>query len=61
MIGETDRWAGEVLGGAVSFQDVTATLYHLLGLDPLRPGTLTDTAGRPHSLVDSGRVIDALV
>jgi len=50
-----------VLGGAVSFQDVTATLYHLMGLDPLRPGTLTDTAGRPHALVESGRVIDALV
>jgi hypothetical protein len=61
VIGETDRWAGEVLGGAVSFQDVTATLYHLMGLDPLRPGTLTDTAGRPHALVESGRVIDALV
>jgi len=61
VLGETDRWAGEVLGGAVSFQDVTATLYHLLGLDPLRTGTLTDTTGRPHALVESGRVIDALV
>ncbi|HBB74966.1 MAG TPA: DUF1501 domain-containing protein [Planctomycetaceae bacterium] len=61
VIGETDRWAGEVLGGAVTFQDVTATLYHLLGLDPHRPGTLTDTSGRPHALVETGRVIDALV
>jgi uncharacterized protein (DUF1501 family) len=61
VIGATDRWAGEVISGAVSFQDVTATLYHLLGLDPLRSGTLTDTTGRPHALVESGRVIDALV
>jgi uncharacterized protein (DUF1501 family) len=60
-IGETDRWAGEVLGGAVTFQDVTATLYHLLGLDPHRPGTLSDASGRPHALVETGRVIDALV
>lgn len=61
VIGETDRWAGEVVGGAVTFQDVTATLYHLLGLDPHRPGTLSDASGRPHALVESGRVIDALV
>jgi hypothetical protein len=61
VIGETDRWAGEVLGGAVSFQDVVATLYHLLGLDPSRPGMLTDATGRPHALVESGAVIDALV
>jgi len=60
-VGETDRWAGQVLGGAVTFQDVTATLYHLLGLDPFRPGTLTDATGRPHALVESGRIIGALV
>lgn len=61
VIGETDRWAAEVLGGAVSFQDVVATLYHLLGLDPSRPGTLTDATGRPHALVESGGVIGDLV
>lgn len=61
VLGETDRWAAEATGGAVSFQDVCATLYHLLGLDPTRPGTLTDATGRPHALVERGRVIRALV
>jgi len=54
--GQTDRWAGSVTGGAVSFQDVVATLYHLVGLDPAAP-LLTDTSGRPHPLVERGRPI----
>jgi len=46
--------------GAVSFQDVCATLYHLLGLDP-SASLLTDLSGRPHPLVETGRVIRPLV
>jgi hypothetical protein len=60
VLGTTDRWAGEVTGGAASFQDVFATVYHQLGLDPAA-SLLTDTSGRPHPLVETGRVIRALV
>jgi len=60
VLGSTDRWAGEVTGGAVSFQDVCATLYHLLGLDPAA-SLLADPSGRPHPLVETGRVIRPLV
>ena len=60
VLGTTDRWAGEVTGGATSFQDVFATVYHLLGLDPAE-SLLTDTSGRPHPLVETGRVIRALL
>jgi len=60
-LGETDRWAGEVTGGGVTFQDVSATIYHQLGLDPTAPGTLTDSTGRPHALIEKGRVISQLV
>jgi hypothetical protein len=54
--GQTDRWAGSVTGGAVSYQDVVATLYHLVGLDPAA-ALLKDTSGRPHPLVERGRPI----
>jgi uncharacterized protein (DUF1501 family) len=60
VLGTTDRWAGEVTGGAVTFQDVFATVYHQLGLDP-SAALLTDTSGRPHPLVENGRVIRGLV
>ncbi|MFM8577715.1 MAG: DUF1501 domain-containing protein, partial [Planctomycetaceae bacterium] len=54
--GQTDRWAGAVTGGAVTYQDVVATLYHLMGLDPAAT-LLTDSSGRPHPLVERGRPI----
>lgn len=60
VLGATDRWAGEVTAGAVTFQDVFATVYHQLGLDP-SAALLADTSGRPHPLVESGRVIRGLV
>ena len=60
-IGETDRWAAEVTRDAVSFQDVCGTIYHQLGLDPSSPGTLTDATGRPHALIEKGKVIRQLV
>jgi len=60
VLGETDRWAGAPLGGAVTFKDVTATAWHLLGVDP-QATTLTDVTGRPHPLVDRGRVLTELL
>ena len=60
VIGETDRYAGEVVSRPVHYQDVTATLYHALGIDPTAI-TVTDPNGRPHYLVDHGRPIRELV
>ena len=60
VLGETDRWAAAPLGGAVTFKDVTATVWHCLGIDPFAT-TLTDVSGRPHPLVDRGRVLVELL
>jgi len=60
VLGETDRWAAAPLGGAVTFKDVTATAWHLLGVDP-HSTMLTDVTGRPHPLVDRGRVLTELL
>jgi len=51
VIGATDRLGGEAIERPVNFQEVFATLYHNLGLDPNR-ATVPDLSGRPHYLVD---------
>ena len=53
VIGATDRHAGTVVSRPVHFQDVFATLYHNLGIDPATT-TLTDPNGRPQHLLDGG-------
>lgn len=50
-IGTTDRTGGEADDRPVHFQEVHATLYHSLGLDP-HAVTYDDLTGRPHYLVD---------
>ena len=60
VLGETDRWGGAPLGGAVTFKDVTATIWHCLGIDP-QATTLTDVTGRPHPLIDRGRILSELL
>jgi uncharacterized protein (DUF1501 family) len=57
VIGATDRWGGEAVDRPVHFQEVHATLYRNLGIDP-HVATYRDLAGRPHYLVDG--VYDAL-
>jgi hypothetical protein len=50
VIGATDRFAAYTKDHPVSFQQVFATLYHNLGIDP---GTLvSDRSGRPMALLD---------
>ena len=51
VIGSTNAYAEHAKDRPVHFQEVFATLYHNLGLDP-RTNTVTDHAGRPHYLVD---------
>lgn len=51
LIGATDRLGGEPANRPVRFQEVFATLYHHLGIDPTRT-TVPDFHGRPQYLVD---------
>ena len=51
VIGSTDRQAALAKDRPVHFQEVYATLYSNLGLNPQKQ-TVTDLAGRPHYLVD---------
>lgn len=60
VLGATDRYAGEATERPIHYQDVIATLYHQLGLDPTA-AMLQDPTGRPHYLVDEGRPIAELV
>jgi len=50
IVGGTDRKAAEVIDRPVRFEEIHATLYDRLGIDPL--ATLPDLAGRPHYLTD---------
>jgi hypothetical protein len=56
--GATDRQAAEVVEQPVSPADLTATVLHLLGIDPHT--TVHDQQGRPFS-ISEGRPIQALV
>ncbi len=60
VLGATDRYAGVVVSRPVHYQDVFATLYHNLGIDP-ETTTLTDPNGRPQYLLDRGKPIRELV
>jgi len=48
VYGKTDAWAAEVTENPVSPADITATIFHLLGLDP--HAQIHDAAGRPYPL-----------
>jgi hypothetical protein len=60
VLGATDRQAGSVTSRPLHYQDVFATLYHNLGLDP-ETTTITDPNGRPQRLLDGGKPIRELV
>ena len=60
VIGATDKTASEVTDRPIHYQDVIATLYHNLGIDPATD-TITDLSGRPRQLVEQGVPIRELV
>jgi uncharacterized protein (DUF1501 family) len=60
VIGVTDRHAGAVLSRPISYQDIFATVYHNLGIDP-ETTTLNDASGRPQHLLVEGKPIRELV
>jgi uncharacterized protein (DUF1501 family) len=59
VIGATDGRAEQIVGNAYTPQNMLATIYTVLGIDPA--ATLTDHSGRPISLLDDTRVIQELV
>jgi hypothetical protein len=60
VIGSTDRQAGEVKDRPVRFEEVHATLYNRLGLDPSAT-TLADLSGRPQYIADGYAPLAELV
>ena len=60
VLGSTDRTASRATSRPVSYQDMLATLYRNLGIDPHRV-TLTDPTGRPQYLLDGGTALSELV
>ncbi len=60
VIGATDKTAGTAVRRPVHYQDVFATLYHNLGVDPTRT-TIDDLRGRPRYLLDNAGPIAELV
>ena len=55
VVGRTDRIAGEVEETPVSPQDILATTYHLLGIDPHT--LIQDRTGRPYAVGGNGRIL----
>ena len=60
VIGSTDKIAAEPTERPVHYQDVMATMYQHLGLNP-NVTTVNDTTGRPQYLCDTGRPIRELI
>ncbi len=60
VIGATDRLGSRVAARPVSYQDVFATLYRTLGIDP-DTTTLTDPNGRPQHLLERGEALRELI
>jgi hypothetical protein len=59
VIGATDSTAARSLGNPHTVQNVLATLYRVLGIDPAR--TFNDLAGRPQYLLDDRSPIEQLL
>jgi Protein of unknown function (DUF1501) len=59
VVGETDRYADRAKGKPFTPQNLMATLYHLLGIDPA--ATLLDHTGRPQYLLDDREQISELL
>jgi hypothetical protein len=60
VLGATDRHAGTVTTRPVHYQDVFATLYHNLRIDP-ETTTVNDPNGRPQHLLDQGKPIREVI
>jgi hypothetical protein len=59
-IGSTNRLGEYAVGRPVHFQEIVATIYHNLGIDPLKT-TLVDPTGRPQYLLEHREPMRELV
>jgi uncharacterized protein (DUF1501 family) len=59
VLGATDRNGAEVIEGAVSPEEIAATILHLVGIPPQT--TFLRSDGRPMSFVDGAQPIQALL
>ena len=59
VVGETDARAERAKGRPYTPQNVLATLYHVLGIDPAT--TFPDYQGRPVHLLDDREKIKELI
>jgi hypothetical protein len=59
VVGETDSRAERSKTGSITFQNVMATIYRVLGIDPAT--TLNDFNGRPQYLLDDRKPIEELL
>jgi len=59
VIGETDSRAERSRSGQITFQNVMATIYHVLGVNPR--ATLPDFNGRPQYLLDDPQPVRELL
>lgn len=60
VIGSTNRLGEVPQDRPVHYQEVFATLYHRLGIDPAT-ATIPDQAGRPQYLLDQREPIRELI
>jgi len=60
VIGSTDSTASTAVSRPVSYQEVMATLYHRLGIDP-GAATIKDPQGRPQYLLEERQPMEELV
>ena len=59
VVGETDARAERSIGKPYTPQNVLATIYHVLGIDPAR--AFPDYQGRPVHLLDDREKIRELI
>jgi Protein of unknown function (DUF1501) len=59
IIGQTDARGEKIVGSPIQIQNVLATLYHVLGIDPAT--TLRDYRGRPQYVLDRREPIAGLI
>ena len=58
VVGETDSRAERAKNGSINFQNIIATIYHVLGIDATTQ--LPDFNGRPQNLLDDREPIREL-
>jgi hypothetical protein len=59
VVGETDSRAERAKSGSITFQNLIATIYHVLGIEP--HATLPDFNGRPQYLLEDPTPVRELV